>query len=209
MAVAVVAGDERIPWTRWVARTFLGWCAGFVLAIAFIVGIESLGVREVQFPLAMGMGLGVGVLQARTLAPLLGGARPWITATTLGLSAPFMAADLLGHLGAPVLFSLAGYVGLGGLLAGALQWRLLRARATRPAWWLLITPIGWLLGGSTVWINEALPKTPGLIGALQYVAVVLAGGLVLGAAGAVALRLSGLTGPVQPDGDRFPARTAP
>lgn len=88
-------------------RTFLGWSAGFVLAIASLVGAESLGLREVQFPLALGMGLGVGLLQARLVAPWLG-ARAWTVATAAGLSAPFMAADLMHVLGRPVPFMLSG-----------------------------------------------------------------------------------------------------
>jgi hypothetical protein len=77
------------------------------------------------------------------------------------------------------------------VLAGALQWRLLRALpAGGAAWWPIITPIGWLLAGSTVWINELLPRTRGLIGAGRYIAVVLSGGVVLGVAAAVAWRLN-------------------
>lgn len=190
MAVAAgVVDGPLVPAGRWIARTFLGWCAGVVLGILFIIGVESLGVREVQFPLAMGMGLGVGRLQARVLQPLRVTARQWIGATTIGLSAPFAVADLLQQLDRPLPFSLVGYVALGGTLAGALQWRLLRPRGTPAMWWLAITPIGWLLGASTVWVSEAVPRTLGLIGALLYLAIVMSGGLVLGAAGAIALRL--------------------
>jgi hypothetical protein len=137
------------------------------------------------------MGLGVGLLQGRMLAPLLAGGRSWVAATMLGLSLPFVLADLLRLLGSPLPYSLAGYVALGGVLAGALQWRLLRTlAATGTAWWAVVTPIGWLLASSTVWINELLPRKPGgLIGAGRYIAVVLSGGVVLGVASWVAWRL--------------------
>jgi hypothetical protein len=190
----VVAEPQGVSSARWISMTFLGWCGGFVLAIALLVAVESLGVREVQFPIALGMGFGVGLLQARVLPPLFGGGRRWVATTALALSAPFMAADLAGALGRPIPFSLAAYVALGGILVGLLQWRFVRSRGARAVWWLAITPVGWLLAGSTVWINEyLLPRTPGIVGALVYVAVVLAGGLVLGAAGAVALRLTGVS----------------
>jgi hypothetical protein len=179
-----------IPAVRWILRTFLGWTAGFVLAIALIVCVDALGVPAMQFPLAVGMGLGVGVVQGRIVAPLLGGARAWSASTTVGLSLPFVLADLLRLLGGAVPYSLAGFVALGGVLAGALQWRLLRTLPVAgTTWWAVLTPIGWLLAGSTVWINELLPKTPGLIGAGRYIAVVLSGGVVLGVASAVAWRL--------------------
>ena len=190
---APALADHRIQISaaRWILQTFLGWSAGFALAIALIICVESLGAPATQFPLAIGMGLGVGFLQGRMLAPLLGGWRSWVAATTLGLSLPFVLADLLRLVGSPVPYSLAGYVALGGVLAGALQWRVLRTLgAGGTAWWAVITPIGWLLAGSTVWINELLPRTRGLIGAGRYIAVVLSGGVVLGAAAAVAWRLN-------------------
>ena len=34
---------------RWVVGTFAGWTVGFVLSILFIVGVESMGLRETQF----------------------------------------------------------------------------------------------------------------------------------------------------------------
>ena len=179
-----------LPAARWILQTFLGWSAGFVLAIALIICVDGLGIPATQFPLAVGMGLGVGVLQGRIVAPLFGGARSWVAATTLGLSLPFVVADVLRLAGASLPYSLAVYVALGGVLAGGLQWRLLRALAAGgTAWWPVITPIGWLLAGSTVWINELLPRTRGLIGAGRYVAVVLSGGVVLGGAAALAWRL--------------------
>ena len=183
------AGELTAPGTHWIARTFLGWCAGFILGLVLLVVMESLGVRSVQFPLALGMGLGVGALQAGAVARVPGGSRAWVITSAAGLTAPFVFADVLAGLDAPVPYSLAAYVGLGGVLTGILQWRLLRTVFDGAGSWLAVTPLGWLLGGSTVWINEqALPKTPGLLGALQYVSVVLAGGIVLGVAGAIGLR---------------------
>jgi hypothetical protein len=189
---APVPADHRrpVPAGRWILQTFLGWSAGFVLAIAFIIGVDGFGIRGTQFPLAAGMGLGVGLVQGRIVAPLLGGARGWVVATTFGLSLPFVLGDALRLLGGQAPYSLAGYVAVGGLLAGVLQWRLLRALpAGAPPWWPVLTAIGWLLAGSTVWLDDLLPRTRGLIGAARYIAVVLSGGVVLGLAAAMAWRL--------------------
>ncbi len=179
-----------IPASAWILRTFLGWTAGVVLAIACIIAVDSLGVSGTQSPLALGMGLGVGALQAGLVAPLIGGRRRWIAATTFGLSVPFLVADAARLVGGAMPYSLAAYVALGGVLAGALQERLLRSAAVAGTrWWLIITPIGWLLAASTVWVAEWLPKNvTGLIGAARYIGIVLSGGVVLGAAGAVAWR---------------------
>lgn len=174
---------------RWVPATFLGWTAGLILAIAFVIAVDAAGISGAQSPLALGMGLGVGLVQGRLVAPLLGGARGWIATTSLGLSLPFVLADVLRLIGLALPYSLAAFVGIGGALVGGLQWRLFRRLAVaRTGWWPVITPIGWILAGSTVWLNEWLPKTPGLIGAGRYLAVVLSGGLVLGLAAAVAWR---------------------
>jgi hypothetical protein len=103
-------------------------------------------------------------------------------ATTIGLALPFVLADLLRFVGNPVPYSLAGYVAIGGVLAGVLQWRLLRPRAgLRTMWWPALTPIGWILAASTVWVAEWLPRNvPGVLGAGRYLAVVLSGGLGAG-----------------------------
>ena len=187
---------------RWILWTFLGWSAGLFLAIALIIGVDSLGVSGTQFPLAVGMGLGVGAAQARLVAPLLGGRRAWISATTAGLSLPFVLGDALRLAGAPLPYALAAYVAIGGGLAAALQARLLQTVAVgSTGWWLVITPIGWLLAAAMVWLNELLPKNvTGLLGAGRYLAVVLSGGVVLGAASAVAWRLMG-----SPSSARVPA----
>jgi hypothetical protein len=129
------------------------------------------------------------------VAPLLGGGRRWVAATTLGLSLPFVVTDVLRLLGAGLPFSLSAYVAIGGVLAGLLQWQLLSPSTAAAAWWPVITPIGWILAASMVWVAEWLPKNvTGLLGAGRYVAVVLTGGLVLGLADAAAWRLMRLAG---------------
>jgi hypothetical protein len=111
-------------------------------------------------------------------------------ATTAGLSLPFVLGDALRLAGVPLPYALAAYVAAGGVLAAALQRRLLQAQAVAgTSWWLVITPIGWLLAGATGWVNEWLPKTPGVMGAARYLALVLSGGVLLGVAEAVAWRL--------------------
>jgi hypothetical protein len=193
-APALAERHVPISATRWIVRTFLGWTVGFVLAIACVIAVDSVGLRGTQSPLAIGMGLGVGLMQGRLLALLLApppiGARAWVAATTLGLSLPFVATDVVTLLGGSIPYALSAYVAIGGVLAGALQWRLLRRAVASAAWWPILTPIGWLLAASMVWVSEALPRdVRGLAGAGRYVAVILAGGLILGAFGALAWRL--------------------
>lgn len=175
---------------RWVGRTFAGWCLGFLLAILCIVGTDALGFDGLQSPLAIGMGLGVGGMQAALLRSVPIRRRAWTIATVAGLALPFLAADVARQIGRPVPYSLAAYVALGGVSVAVMHGWLLRRARRRALWWTIVTPAGWMLAGSTVWLNHAvLPKTPGLVGALQYVGVVLSGGVLLGAACAIAWRL--------------------
>jgi hypothetical protein len=192
----IVVGRATRPLpARWITGTFTGWSIGFVLAIMLIVAAESVGLRETQFPLALGMGIGVGYVQAGLLLPYLARRGAWVAATTLGLAAPFLAADVARVIGNPLPYSLPAYVGLGGLFVGFLQWRLLRRLSDRASLWLAASPVGWMLGGSTVAVSDLLfrafrgaPAGWGPIGALLYIAVVLGGGVLLGAVGAAALR---------------------
>lgn len=182
--------DSRIG-NRWIRATFLGWMLGFVLAIALVLLAEGVGLPALQFPLALGMGTGVGLVQARLVSPYIGARAPWVLACALGLAAPFVLWDAAGLLGLNVRYSLAACVALGGLSAGVLQWRILRAVSARAVWWIPASAAGWLLAASLVLVSDRFVRPPafaGLTGALVYVLVLLAGGAVLGVAGAPALR---------------------
>jgi hypothetical protein len=135
------------------------------------------------------MGVGVGLAQARLLGSMAGPRSRWVLATALALAAPFLVGDL-SHLGGrPVPFNLAAYVVIGGIVVGVVQWLLLRRATPHAAWWLVATPIGWLLASSTVLIADGrLPRIPGIVGALLFIGVVLGGGLLLGLCTAPAAR---------------------
>lgn len=73
------------------------------------------------------------------------------------------------------------FVVVGGIAASVLQWRSLSRVATNASRWLIASPVGWLLGASSVWVSDRwLPRIPGIVGALLYVGIVLGGGLLLG-----------------------------
>ena len=197
MRVRAVAvdGENTSVQSRWIRLTFGGWCIGFVLAIVLILAAESIGVRETQFPLALGMGAGVGFAQARLLLPYLWKRWPWVVATALGLAAPFVVADGARGIGNPLPYALPAYVALGGVSAGILQWNLLRRVSEGAAWWLVASPVAWMAAATTVAVSDQVfqvsrrvPLLNGLPGALLYLAVVLAGGVLLGGAGAPAVR---------------------
>jgi hypothetical protein len=163
--------------------TPLGWALGIVAGIVLIVLVESVGARGMQTPLVLGVALGLATQQFRALRPVLEGSRGrWLLASCLGLAAPFALADAATLAGRPHPYDLTGFVVLGGVVASLLQWGILRAAVRRSGAWLLASPLGYAAAASAVWVAErVLPKTPGLVGALQYLVVIAAGGVLLGA----------------------------
>jgi hypothetical protein len=167
---------------RWTRVTFYGWSLGFALILVCLALAGMVGLGDSQFPVGLGMGLGVGLLQRRLVADRTGSSAGWLAASALGVTAPFLVRDIARLLSLQLPYALAGSIVIGGLVAGLLQGRVLRLRPARAAAWAAASVAGWALGGATLVLNErVLPKTPGIIGALIYVAVVLIGGILLGA----------------------------
>ena len=172
---------------RWTWATFLGWTFGFVLLLLFIGISGMVGLGSTQFPLGLGMGTGVGLLQRGLVADRVLAPTAWWRASIIGVTAPFVLWDLLKLLHVTLPYALATTVVLCGLTVGVLQASVLRAHSTRSAEWIPASVLGWGLAAATLLVNDRLPKTPGLVGALIYVAVVLVGGVLLGLVTGLAL----------------------
>jgi hypothetical protein len=174
-----------VAWTR---ATFLGWSLGFVLLMVFIALGGLVGLGNTQFPLGLGMGTGVGAFQRRLIAGRVGTATHWWRASIIGVSTPFVVWDLAKLLSWEIPHALVIAVVAAGLSVGGLQWRALRAHGKRSGWWVPASLLGWTLAAATVFVNDQLlPKTPGIVGALLYIGVVLLGGVFLGVTTGVAL----------------------
>jgi len=173
---------------RVLVATPIGWALGILAGIGLIILVESAGVMAMQTPLVVGVALGISTQQYRALRPALAHSRTrWVLATCLGLAAPFVLADVARMVGRPLPYDLVRFVILGGVIASVLQWRMLRTSVQRAAGWIIASPAGYIAAASTVWLNDrVLPKTPGIVGALQYLGVILAGGVLFGIVTAVA-----------------------
>ena len=171
----------------WLRATSFGWLLGLVLML-ILVGIGDAAGREaLQFPVGLGMGAGVGILQGRALARMGGRGGAWAAASAGGLAAPFLAWDLTGPGMLQLPYELPLLVVCGGLLIGALQFPLLRPLYARAGIWVLACPIGWALAGATVPLADRLPRIPGLVGALLFLSVIGLGGVLLGVVGGTTL----------------------
>jgi hypothetical protein len=176
---------------RWIKVTFAGWCLGFALALALLALASALGLGDARFPIGLGMGVGVGLAQRTVVRDRLGARTPWAALSALGVTLPFLALDLATRLGfhPPVGIALPACVVIAGLTAGLAQYIILRRHGAGSLLWLPLSALGWTLAAGTVVFNDRLlPRIPGILGALLYVAVVLMGGLFLGIATGFALR---------------------
>jgi hypothetical protein len=127
-------------WLKWFLLTVVGWPIGFVLGM--FLGHVLLG----NAMIAITVGAAVGLLQWCALRTVVPGSGWWAPASTVGLGLGFglyAAVDYL--LGYPHNDGLGWAVayGLGGLLAGVLQQRILRPHVSHAGWWILACAAGW------------------------------------------------------------------
>lgn len=166
----------------WLRATWTGWLLGVPAIIGLALIGEALGIGASQGLVGAGMGLAVGGMQSRVLGAMVPKRGGWILATTVGLALPFLVHDISRLLGRELPYSLPVMVALGGLVAGAGQALLLRPRYRRALAWVAASIVGWSLAAGTTAIADTMFQARsirGIGGALAYLGVILAGGLVL------------------------------
>ena len=170
--------SEPTAFHRWVRATTLGWLLGFVLVVVLSIAWDQIG-GGAQFIVGVGMGAGVGIMQARVVGEWVKPTRRWIWATTAGMGLPFLLWDIGVAVGLRAFFSLPLCVVAGSLLVGVLQSVLLRLRLNRTAWWIPASLVGWGVPASGIAMGDSgLLSGPG---ALVSVGAMVLGGAVLGA----------------------------
>ena len=170
--------SERSPFARWVRATTVGWLIGFVLVVVLAMVWDMVGGRA-QFMVGVGMGAGVGYMQARVVGAWLDPTRRWLWTSIIGMGIPFVLWDIGAVAGIGALFSLPLCVLIGGLLVGILQRRLLRPRFERASWWILACVVGWGLPAGAIALADS-GLLPGPWSLLSIIAMFF-GGVVLGA----------------------------
>ena len=174
---------ERQALTQWVRATWAGWVLGIPLIVALALIGEVLHLGGAQALVGVGMGMGIGLMQARTLRNVLCRVAPWFWSCVVGLGLPFLLVDLakLAHWNFP--YSLYICVALGGLIAGVWQAFLLRPHCQNAGWWVAASVAGWNLAAGMAAIADNLFRSHsirGIWGALAYLGIIAAGGLILG-----------------------------
>jgi hypothetical protein len=183
--------SDPISLRPWIRITFLGWLLGIVFVVALALVGEVVGVHGSQISVGLGMGLGVGIAQERALRPLLGASQSWRWVSAFGLAIPFLVVDLARGLGHPIPYSLYVAIIAAGLTAGTLQARLLKPHGLAPLSWIGASALGWTAASLMASFADSLTRwssVRGVAGAVLYLGLVGAGGVLLGAATSIPLR---------------------
>ena len=176
---------------RWTLATWLGWVVGIPILIGLAVMLDGLGFQTIQFPVGVAMGLGVGLLQGRLVKRLGVPMGDWILSCAVGLTVPFAAYDVGTRFGYYPANALYFCVALGGLIVGTWQAYLLRPHLRVAGVWVVASVLGWTAAAGGAALADALRQSggiAGLSGALAYLGVVMAGGVILGAITGLPLR---------------------
>jgi hypothetical protein len=176
--------NDRRFLRRWVIATWFGWLLGIPLVIASALLGEAVGIGGSQVLVGVGMGTGIGFVQARALRDLVPRAA-WIGSCIVGLSTPFLLSDVSSAAGLDLAYSLRICVAIGGLLVGTSQALLLRTRLRGTWTWIVASAVGWTLAAARSSAADALFRSrtvTGAPGARAYLGILALGGLVLGLA---------------------------
>src|SRR5262249_7975291 len=106
--------EARHIFRRWVLATWGGWVLGVPLIAGLALIGEAVGVGGAQFIVGMGMGAGVGLMQARIMRRVLPKTAPWFWSCAVGLGVPFLVADIAKAAAWNYTYSLHISVALGG-----------------------------------------------------------------------------------------------
>jgi len=173
----------------WIRKTWLGWLIGIPIIIALALIGEAIHIGGAQFLVGAGMGTGIGLMQGRVIRRLLEKRAMWICSSIVGLGAPFLLTDLSKFVGWHLPYSLPLAIALGGLIIGTWQAVLLSARFRQTGWWIVAGTLGWGLAAGTAAIADSplAHRIRGIWGALAYLGIIAAGGLILGVVTGVCL----------------------
>lgn len=174
----------NFPMKKWLIAGFLGWLFGTILVLILSSTLDVLGVENVQFFIAIGIGLGIGTAQWVVLRTFTDINKKWIRVTALGLTLPFLIADLLNYLGILNLKSLLIPVclAIGSLIVGLYQSKLLKKYQIMKYKWIILSFYSWGLIALAIYSMEFtdLISENVWIGFVINLVLLLSGGIILG-----------------------------
>jgi len=175
---------SNFPTKKWLTYNFFGWFLGILLVLVLSSLFDAIGIEDVQFFIALGVGLGVGIAQWLVLKNIINIKTTWITVTIIGLTIPFLIVDTLRYFELLNLKSLfiPVCVGIGSLLIGFLQSKLLKNYNIRMYRWIVISFLSWILIALAVYSVEYtyLISKNVWFGFVTNLSLLLSGGIILG-----------------------------
>jgi len=176
----------------WVLATWAGWILGMACTILLAVTAELLGTDGSQWPVGVGMGAGVGLMQATLLRRLGVKMSVWFWSSCLGLALPFLAIDVASAMNIARGHSLLISIAVGGTVSGVFQAFVLQRHLRWAPSWAAGSLVCWALAGGASMAADLIQRQTelrGVSGAIAFLGVTASGGLVLGMTSAVILRL--------------------
>jgi len=166
----------------WIWHSTLGWWLGVVFILLLSSLFEAAGLNEFQFFLGLGIGGGVGLLQARLWRVVPGMFRAWLISTSLGMGLGFFALDLFFLIAEPSSANLLPKALTGACIAAWLQQRALQRQQLRVKYWWLGSFLAWAAGLFTVLSMDYLKGISAhhLVMFVVNLVLILGGGTVLG-----------------------------
>ncbi len=174
----------NFPMRKWLIYNSLGWLSGTILVLIFSSIFDAIGIENLQFIVAVGIGLGIGIAQWLVLKNIIALKTTWITVTVIGLTIPFLIADILRYFELLNLKSLfiPICVGTGSILVGSLQSKLLKDYNIGLLNWLVVSFFSWLLIALAVYSVEYthLISRNVWFGFITNLVLLLSGGIIIG-----------------------------
>lgn len=154
------------------------------ILIGAVIG-DLLGAGGGESIVGLGMGVGIGYTQGRSLSRWQIPKNKWMWSSMVGMGIPFIALDIVYvvwdefSLTFPILLAATAS---GGLLTGLLQQRILPLKFKRTLWWVPTCIIAWSLAGAGLGLLvEIAGNIPGRwIGFFVNLGIILFGGVLLG-----------------------------
>ena len=173
------AAIERRPLIIWIVANSAGWILGIFVVVTLADLMESTHVGSAVYAGA-GMGWSVGFAQWLAARKWFGATSGWVFASTIGMAAPFLLADLvrIGDLNSLWLPTLAA---IGGLLSGLMQRNSLRSRSPKADRWVVVSGVAWMCSAFLIEL-VAVPGHPQTaLDSVRNIGSFAFGGVVLGA----------------------------
>lgn len=164
----------------WLVATSVGWICGVIVVLALDVIHDLLHVGNGVY-IGVGMGWSVGFAQSRVARKWFGATSRWMWASTVGVTIPFLLADLVGaDWNRDYWYLIPGLAAAGGLLSGLLQTSSLHARSGKTNWWVATSGVAWMCPALLIQLTmfPGHPRTP--LEAVRNTGSIILGGVVLG-----------------------------